>query len=237
MLQIWLVDAAQAAKSHLQAEVADPFIELHTGPGRGYPIFYVAERGEKIEVLKRKTDWFKVRTQRGKVGWVNRTQMENTLVELGVKKSFRDALLAGHDRAKFEVGFAAGAYDSDPVVIMRGDIWVLRHFAAELSLSQVSGDFASSVLLDANLLAYPVPEWRAAPFLTIGVGRFKSTPKGTLIGGSTTEDTSANAGIGVRVRIGRRFAFRADWRNYVVLFDSSSSGNFSEYTVGFNFVF
>ena len=227
----------QAAKTYLQAEVADPFIELHTGPGRGYPIFYVAERGEKIEVLKRKTDWFKVRTQRGKVGWVDRDQMENTLVELGVKKSFRDVVLEGHDRSRFEVGFAVGAYDSDPVTIMRGDIWVLKHFAAELSLAQVSGDFASSTLIDANLLAYPVPEWRAAPFLTIGVGRFKSTPKGTLIGGSTTEDTSANAGIGVRVRIGRKFTFRADWRNYVVLFDSSSSGNFNEYTVGFNFVF
>ena len=26
------------------------------------PIFYVAERGEQIELLKRRTEWFKVRT-------------------------------------------------------------------------------------------------------------------------------------------------------------------------------
>ena len=31
--------------------VNDPYIELHTGPGRGYPIFHVTERGERIIIL------------------------------------------------------------------------------------------------------------------------------------------------------------------------------------------
>ena len=28
--------------------IADPFIELHTGPGRGYPVFHVIERGREV---------------------------------------------------------------------------------------------------------------------------------------------------------------------------------------------
>src|SRR5688572_33435440 len=59
--------------------VDDPYIEMHTGPGRGYPIFYVGERGEPIELLKRRTEWFKIRTERGKEGWVHQTQLQTTL--------------------------------------------------------------------------------------------------------------------------------------------------------------
>jgi len=63
--------------------VADPFIEMHTGPGRGYPIFYVAGQGDQITILKRKTDWFKIQLPRGsfdvREGWVHIDQMRQTL--------------------------------------------------------------------------------------------------------------------------------------------------------------
>jgi len=61
-----------ADESNERVLVADPYLELHTGPGRGYPIFDIAERGERVEILKRHTDWFKVRTARGREGRVSR---------------------------------------------------------------------------------------------------------------------------------------------------------------------
>ncbi len=228
---------AQAAKAYLQTEVTDAFIELRTGPGKGYPIFYVVERGEKVEIRKRKTDWFKVRTRTGKEGWVSRAQMGNTLVDAGVKRSFRDTVLDKHERQRFEVGFAAGVFDNDPVIKMRAGMRVLEHLLVELSFGQISGDFASSRQIDANLLVDPFPDWRASPFFSLGVGQFKSTPKGTIVQGQTTEDTAANAGVGVRVRLGRRFAFRADLRSYVILVNENRNEDFQELTVGFSFVF
>ncbi|MFQ5635029.1 MAG: SH3 domain-containing protein, partial [Gammaproteobacteria bacterium] len=63
-------------------EIADPYIELHTGPGRGYPIFHVLERGDTVEVRVRRTDWFKVRGGRGErsvEGWVSAGQLAQTL--------------------------------------------------------------------------------------------------------------------------------------------------------------
>jgi uncharacterized protein YraI len=51
-------------------QIADPYIELRTGPGRGYPVFFVAARDEWIEIELRHTDWFSVRTEGGKLGWV-----------------------------------------------------------------------------------------------------------------------------------------------------------------------
>ncbi len=82
---LWLVAAAAGEK----VEVTDPFIELHTGPGRGYPVFYVAGRHEWVEIELRHTDWFLVRTEGGKEGWVNRQQIEATLTQIGTKTSFR----------------------------------------------------------------------------------------------------------------------------------------------------
>src|SRR5690554_3354022 len=63
--------------------IADPFIELHTGPGRGYPVFHVVERGREVTVIKRRTDWFQIRTDRGVEGWAPREQLIATLEPTG----------------------------------------------------------------------------------------------------------------------------------------------------------
>ena len=82
----------RSRKSEL-VQISDPYIELRTGPGRGYPIFFVAPRSEWIEIELRHTDWFRIRTEDDKVGWVSRQQLESTLTAAGSTKSFRDVLL------------------------------------------------------------------------------------------------------------------------------------------------
>jgi hypothetical protein len=235
--QILLVGGVHAAKLYQRVEVTDPFIELRTGPGRSYPIFYVAERGEKVEILKRKTDWFKVLTERGKTGWVSRAQMENTLVDAGIKRSFRDLLVEQYIRRRVELGFGVGRFEDETVTRVRAGISLGEHFMAELSIGQVSGSFSSSRLIDVNLIAYPAPEWRVSPYFTLGVGKFKNDPKGTLVGASSTEDTSANAAIGVRYHATRKLMLRGDLRTYVVFIDDDRSDDFQEFTFGLGFFF
>ena len=42
---------AEAADKVLRkVAVAEPYLEMHTGPGRGYPIFHVVDRGDQIEI-------------------------------------------------------------------------------------------------------------------------------------------------------------------------------------------
>ena len=60
--------AVSAAREYLQLFVTEPYLELHTGPGRGYPVFNVVPRDASVDVLFRRTDWFKVRTERGVEG-------------------------------------------------------------------------------------------------------------------------------------------------------------------------
>ena len=64
-------EAEKAAKEEaareklLQVFISEPYLELSTGPGRGYPVFHVVERDASVDVLYRRTDWFKVRDERG----------------------------------------------------------------------------------------------------------------------------------------------------------------------------
>ena len=39
---------AQAEQEYLQSTVVEAYVEMRTSPGRGYPVFYIAERGELI---------------------------------------------------------------------------------------------------------------------------------------------------------------------------------------------
>ena len=43
---------ALAKKPVYQVVIVDPYIELHTGPGKGYPVQFVVDRGETIDVLE-----------------------------------------------------------------------------------------------------------------------------------------------------------------------------------------
>ena len=41
---------ARAADEPERLKVADPYLELHTGPGRGFPVFFVVQREDWVVV-------------------------------------------------------------------------------------------------------------------------------------------------------------------------------------------
>ena len=70
VLQSFLTAPLQAAEELRSVVVADPYLEMHTGPGSGYPVFHVIDRGESVEIVKQRTSWYLVRSDRGKEGKV-----------------------------------------------------------------------------------------------------------------------------------------------------------------------
>lgn len=237
MCQLYRIPAAYAEPSYQRVQVVDPYIELRTGPGRGFPLFYVGERGAWIEILLRKTDWFKVRLEQGKQGWVYRTQLENTLTEAGVKKSFRDVLLDDYLQRRLEFGMATGTFAGDTVLNFRLGYMLTNTLSSEVTYGQVQGVFAGSTLYHVNLQSQPYPEWRLAPFFSIGVGKFNNIPKTTLVSAITTDSITANAGFGVRYYITRRFIARADLMDYIVFIGDNRTDSYKSVTAGFSFFF
>jgi len=104
-----IADARDATP--VTVEVADTFLELHTGPGRGYPVTRVIPRGDQIEVLKRRTDWYLLRDDRGQEGWAKRKAMALTLLALSGQKP-DDGFRTAKQRAA-EIALAATAVASE----------------------------------------------------------------------------------------------------------------------------
>ncbi|MGB5209370.1 MAG: outer membrane beta-barrel protein [Gammaproteobacteria bacterium] len=237
LLLICMVSPASAAKSPQTVKVEAAYVELHSGPGRGYPVFHTVERGDSVALIKRRTDWFKVRTEDGVEGWVDRRAIEQGAMPGTPVRGARDAAFEDYLESNFEAGFSTGDFDGDQVFSFRAGYRFNEYFMAELALSEVSGTFSSSTLYDANLLVQPFTVWRLTPFFTLGMGRFKNDPKDVLLDDNTTDDWSANAGLGLRAYLARRFILRADYRHYVVMIDDDTNEDFDAYTIGFSVFF
>jgi uncharacterized protein YraI len=220
-----------------EVKVADPYLEMRTGPGDGYPIFHVVDRDEYVEVLKRRTDWFKVRTLKGKLGWVDRAQMEKTLTPGGKSTEFTEVSLDDFSSRRWEAGVVGGVFNSAPVVTVYGGYALMPNLSAELSISQVVGEFSSSQLLNINLLAQPFHRWRYSPFFTLGVGQIETTPKVTLIQAPDSSDLIAHVGFGVKAYLTRSFILRAEFKNYVGFSSDDDNEEFQEWKAGFALFF
>ena len=56
----------------LSLQIDVPFVELLSGPGIGYPVLHVVEKGELIEVIIKRTAWLKVKDKRGNIGCLHK---------------------------------------------------------------------------------------------------------------------------------------------------------------------
>ena len=217
----------------LNVEIADPYIEMHTGDGQGYPVFHVEEQGASIEILKRKTDWFKVRTSNGKEGWVAREQLERTLTPAGEQMEIRDATLKEFAFHRWEMGAMGGDFEDADVMTAYGGFFLTPKLSVELSASKIFADFSDADMFDASVLIHPFPTLRISPFFTVGTGVIFSDPDTTLVQESDRTDQLAHVGAGVRIYLARRFIFRAQYKNYVIFQSTDDNQEIDEWKAGF----
>ncbi len=241
VLPLLLANMAHAKKAPPQeVQVADPYIELHTGPGRGYPIFYVAERGEWIMVLARKTDWFKIRTRKGKEGWVSREQMEKTVTASGKQTRFKRYSKAEFSQRRWEAGFNAGQFNDSPIISIYGGFAFSPNLSAELALSQVLDKNFTSNMIQGRLLAQPFAHWRFSPYFALGAGYMESRATGSLIQPIDKSNQFSLVGLGLRTYITRRFIFRLEYNAYLLYTASverDKNEDIREWKAGFSVFF
>jgi len=238
LLTNWLFpDLASAESRYQEVVVADPYLELHTGPGRGYPVFHVVEGGSSVQILKRRTDWFKVRTEDRREGWVARAAMLATLQPTGVLTTFNDGSRAQFAEHDWEVGVLAGDFDGASVISMYG-AWLFNpSLAVELSASHVLGQFSNSYLATAGLSHVFVPEWPISPMVSIGTGIISIEPQSTLGLPEDRTDQVAYAGAGVRFYVSRRFMARIEYKSYMLFTSRDDNEEIDEWKAGFAFFF
>jgi hypothetical protein len=236
-LLILMTLAMPALAEGPRVTVADPYLEMRTGPGRGFPVFHVVERGEAVVVEKRRTDWFRVVAAGGREGWVHKDQMAETLLPAGVKMEVGDPAREDFGAHRREVGLLLGDYGGANVVTLYGAYAFNEHLAGEVALAHILGRFSDGQYLTLGVTHLPVPEWRIQPFLSIGTGVIRIQPAGTLVDTEDRRDQVAYAGIGLRAYLARRFIVRGEYKEYVVFTDRDENEEEMEWKIGFAFFF
>jgi hypothetical protein len=237
LLGLSLTPVVGGAREYLQLFVAQPYLELHTGPGRGYPVFNVVSRDGSVDVLFRRTDWFKVRTEHGVEGWASQQDMLGMVLADGSPFRFSVGDRAGFGAHRYEAGLFAGAYGGANYVSGYASLSFNSQLALEAALGQFLGRFSNGVTADVGLTHVIVPEARWSPFLTLGVGEVHVEPKATLVQAANRTEQTAYVGGGVRYYLTRRFFVRGEYKAHYVFTKRNQNQEADEWKLGFAFFY
>jgi len=239
----------EAAEEYTQLRVIDPYIELHTGPGRGFPIFYVAETGEWVEILKSKTSWYKVRLSNQKLGWVKREQLKKTLTVDGDMVVIVDPNFQEYLNRSWEIGVLNGDFEGASLISAYAGYHFTKNLSTEVSLSQALGNFSEIRMVTLNMINEPFPElqpfkWlpyideiHVSPYFGIGVGVMETLPRATLVQTIDRTDNLTFVTSGFKFYLTRRFLLRMEYRKFVVLTDRNKNEDVEEWKLGFSIFF
>jgi len=230
---------AQQVSSQI-LRIAEPFIEMHSGPGSVYPVFHVIDRGEEIVVIRQKTDWYRIRSAQGKEGWVNRDQLQKTLLRNGQRLQLTEITADDFRDRQWAMGVSTGEFADAPILSLHGGYAFNQNLSAELTFGHSVGNVSSSDLIKINLSMQAFPQWDYSPFFTLGAGRIKVTPSATLIEPIDKENNFTQMGLGIKKFLAKRFVLRAEINEYVILSttnDKDENEDISEWKLGFEIFF
>jgi len=228
---------ARAEQERLQLFVTEPYLQLHTGPGRGYPVAQVVVRGESVDVLFRRTDWFKVRTERGLEGWAAARELSLATLADGSRFVFSMGDRAGFTSHHWETGVFAGAYAGATLISAYTALSITDNLKLEVGLSQYLGNVSNGYLADIGLAHVFMPQWRLSPLVTLGTGVERVEPKATLAQPVDRNDQTGYVGAGARFYLTRRFFLRAEYREYVVFTTTNKNEVNESWKLGFAFFY
>lgn len=217
--------------------IDDPFIEMHTGPGRGYPVFHIVEKGEEVLLIKKKTQWYKVKSPRGKLGWVHEDQMARTLTPAGENYETKTPDQEGFIARNFEAGFMSGDFDGATVLTLYSGWNWTENISAELSISQALGNVSDIQFANISFMHAPFPEWRVSPYFKLSAGKIQTKPRAILVFPEDREDEMLGIGFGARAYISRQFFLRAEYNSYTILTSRNDNDQVEEWKIGFSVYF
>lgn len=236
------------------AVITQPFIEMHTGPGRGYPVFYVTERSERVELLKQRTGWVKVRTlPRGpmdvdsdgnpipgsntKEGWVRLEELAQSLDENGDPIALKVPRFDDYTTRNWELGVMFGDFGGSDAISAYTGYHFTRNISVELELAENFGNFSSGQSATLNLVHQPFPDWRYSPFFSLGGGVRKTDPRSTIVETEDRTDDVLVVGGGVRIYLTSRFLMRLQYKKHTVLTSRDDDIKVEEWKIGLSAFF
>lgn len=229
--------AADEVVTLRELTVAEPYLELREGPGRGYAITQVVPRDDGFEVLYRRTEWFRIRTKRGVEGWAHEREVLKARLPDGSAFTIDRGNRAGFTAHRWEMGASVGDYGGATLIGTHMAFSFNEQLQLELTGTQFLGNASNGYAGELGLAHIYRPDWRISPLLTLGGGIIKIEPKSTLVLPEDRLDQTAYAGAGVRLYLARRFFLRGEFRHHMVFTSRNENEEIQEWKLSFAFFF
>lgn len=233
----WWSFFSSDAEQALILKVAEPFVDLRSGPATGYPVFHVSERGETLTVLSRKTDWIKVQDSSERIGWVSSADIQKMHNTEDQPVALDEPKFGDYTTHPWEAGLLTGDFDKSAVNSAYVGYWMTENLSLELWASQVLGDASESKLLSLNIVHQVFPTWRFSPFFTLGAGKIFIKPKATLSNESERNEDTLNVGMGVRYYLSNRYFLRFEVKDYKIFTNRETNEEAIEWKLGLSVFF
>jgi len=230
---------ADSDTEQLRVTVTQPFIELHSGPANGYPVFHVVEHGQMVAVLIRRTSWYKVLTDTGIAGWVAAHSLADTNVSNG--KSFGEEVvtLTPFNERDFEVGVSAGFLEGSSALGAHISWQFTETLSASIHYDQALGDVSENRVASIAISHQPFTQWSYSPYFALGAGIIDTKPRTPLIG-SGDENRRSDAlmfSVGIKKHLTRNFILAIEYKNISALTNRDETEELEQWTLGFSVYF
>lgn len=243
------------AAEKLRLEIVQPFIEFRTGPGKPYPVFYVAQRGELIEIQKRRNDWYKVTLQvnqnHQKIGWIHRDAVGETIVansvtdkaqtsaEDSAANSLEPVMASDHPRLRSAfnprayLGFTFGRSSTADIAGLYTGYAITPKLAIELQANEILGQSFQSTSFSGNVSLTPFDDWRVAPFFQLGAGAIDNKARVTTSQQNDASDKFFQSTAGFGVLLSKRYRLRFEYRHMNILQSRDDNREIETWQLGF----
>lgn len=204
-------------------------------------MYYIAERGETVELLKQRTSWVKVRiiegNGSGKEGWAKLSAIGKTVDSVGEAITVNLPGFEAFTHRKWELGFMAGDFGGTDAITGYTGYHFTRNLSLELAVSENFGNFSSGESVTVNILHQPFPDWRYSPFFSLGGGVRNTNPRSTLVETEDRTDDVLVVGAGVRIYLASRFMLRVQYKNHTLLTNRDDDIEVEEWNIGLSAFF
>jgi len=221
--------------------------QVHTGPGFGYRVVYMAQRGEVLRAVERATRgyWFRIVLPDGTFGWILGDEVFPFGIDLagkaeppGVFRRFVDAVFApsplGEGYVQFT--FSAGVLGGDGMFLFRPAVLLDPHVALEAFFGETLGNQIDVLYYGVGANAYLWPASPVTPFFALAGGGVSSRRKADQFTIKVGDFSTVNVGGGMMFAFKKRVTLRFDFRNHVI-FDPNHTQSAQEYSGGLAIVF
>jgi uncharacterized protein YgiM (DUF1202 family) len=215
--------------------VNDAYLDIRTGHGIAYPVFYVAQRDEVLSITKRRAHWYKVHLKtngsRTVSGWIHQDDLMNTTVYLSETKTEDHPYFKRKFNPNLKAGYAVGRLEESDLINISLTHTGLDVIQLELRGSYYIGADEEGWFVNGLVSYMPFTNWRVAPYISSGYGYLRR--ESVLIKQQDESDHFFPLVLGTEIRISQQYHLRLEYQNLNTLTSSEQNVELEAWTLGF----